>query len=212
MALSDIKKRIETLSLEFSFSVFRISGLIRNSDIKSRIEHYAVKLVEESTLFEISDTVKYLTVLERLVVFAEQVGEVQYIHSQALYKQISGIKSSAEEYNKLRIADFNFTLPELAPIHKLASLAKADLSRQNGAKAEPRWANKPAKEKEGSRIELISDLIRQSGNTAMKSIVAAFPDVSERTLRYDLQRLCEEGQIERVGAGGPSTFYRARSN
>jgi len=44
----------------------------------------------------------------------------------------------------------------------------------------------------------------------LKDIVSLFPEVSERTLRYDLQRLCADGKIERVGQGGPATHYKAR--
>lgn len=45
----------------------------------------------------------------------------------------------------------------------------------------------------------------------LKDILAEFTDVSERTIRYDLQKLCERGVIERVGNGGPATFYRITS-
>jgi DeoR/GlpR family transcriptional regulator of sugar metabolism len=62
------------------------------------------------------------------------------------------------------------------------------------------------------------EVIRQSGNSGnpaigcrLKELQNALPDVSERTLRYDLQRLIESGKIERLGSGGPATFYRARS-
>jgi hypothetical protein len=41
----------------------------------------------------------------------------------------------------------------------------------------------------------------------LKDLLAEFPDVSERTIRYDLQRLCEQGIIERVGNGGPASYY-----
>ena len=50
----------------------------------------------------------------------------------------------------------------------------------------------------------------KSGNgngCRLKDLLAEFPDVSERTLRYDLQRLCEQGIIERMGNGGPSSYY-----
>ncbi|TSD02778.1 MAG: hypothetical protein Athens071426_386, partial [Parcubacteria group bacterium Athens0714_26] len=36
------------------------------------------------------------------------------------------------------------------------------------------------------------------GVCRLKDILILFPEVSERTLRYDLQRLCEQGVIERV--------------
>ena len=45
----------------------------------------------------------------------------------------------------------------------------------------------------------------------LKDILAVFPDVSERTIRYDIQKLCDSGVIERVGNGGPATYYRVRS-
>lgn len=52
----------------------------------------------------------------------------------------------------------------------------------------------------------------KSGNgsgSRLKDILAAFPDVSERTIRYDLQKLCDSGSIERIGNGGPATYYRS---
>ena len=46
----------------------------------------------------------------------------------------------------------------------------------------------------------------------LKNLIAEFPDVSERTIRYDLQRLCDQGLVERVGNGGPASFYRYKGN
>lgn len=60
------------------------------------------------------------------------------------------------------------------------------------------------------RRELIVQKVRQLGNTAMKDLIAALPSVSERTIRYDLQKLCEGLVLERVGNGGPASFYRLR--
>jgi len=62
------------------------------------------------------------------------------------------------------------------------------------------------------RQSAILGRIRQSGNESvqLKDIIAAFPDFSDRTLRYDLQRLCSQGVIERVGQGGPGTYYKLR--
>jgi len=37
------------------------------------------------------------------------------------------------------------------------------------------------------------------------------PNISERTIRYDLQTLLEQGLVERVGNAGPSVFYRANA-
>jgi len=45
----------------------------------------------------------------------------------------------------------------------------------------------------------------------MKDIQEYLPESSERTIRYDLQDLVEQGVIERIGNGGPATFYRAKA-
>ena len=62
------------------------------------------------------------------------------------------------------------------------------------------------------RQSAIIDKIRQSEGMQIqiKDIIAAFPNYSERTLRYDVQRLCSQGVIERIGSGGPGTRYKIR--
>ena len=54
----------------------------------------------------------------------------------------------------------------------------------------------------------------KSGNgngCRLKELTADFSDVSERTLRYDLQKLCDQGVIERMGNGGPASYYRYKT-
>ncbi len=62
------------------------------------------------------------------------------------------------------------------------------------------------------RQNLIADRVRQVGRVSVKDMVSQFPGVSERTLRYDLQKLCDQGVIERVGNSGPGTSYIPKKN
>jgi hypothetical protein len=80
-------------------------------------------------------------------------------------------------------------------------------------------------EKFDARKAKILEIIRQSGNPPaeraglpglqlgcrLRDVQEVLPEVSERTLRYDIQRLGAEGLIERIGNGGPSTYYRVKS-
>lgn len=68
------------------------------------------------------------------------------------------------------------------------------------------WANAAI------RQSAIVERIRQSGNDGLKlrGIIAEFPGVSDRTVRYDLQKLCSQGILERIGPGGPASSYRVR--
>lgn len=53
--------------------------------------------------------------------------------------------------------------------------------------------------------------IRQNPTARMRDLLAALPGVSERTIRYDIERLVASGIIEREGIGGPATWYRLRA-
>lgn len=53
--------------------------------------------------------------------------------------------------------------------------------------------------------------IKEFGNCRMRDLINSFPDVSERTLRNDLQRICEQGLARRVGGGGPYSFYTVKA-
>lgn len=63
------------------------------------------------------------------------------------------------------------------------------------------------------RQTAIINRIRQGNGSGcrLKDLISEFPDVSERTLRYDLQKLCDQGSVERVGNGGPASHYQLKA-
>lgn len=63
------------------------------------------------------------------------------------------------------------------------------------------------------RQKAIFDKIRQLSASSeegcgLRNLIEAFPDVSDRTLRYDLQKLIMQELIVKVGNRGPNTSYR----
>lgn len=58
------------------------------------------------------------------------------------------------------------------------------------------------------RQSVIINRIRQNHNCRLKDIQEFLPDSSERTIRYDLQDLIQQGTIVRIGSGGPATYYQ----
>lgn len=60
------------------------------------------------------------------------------------------------------------------------------------------------------RKSAILEKIRQSGNCRMRDLQEIAGNISERTLRYVLNRMMQEGLIERIGNSGPATYYRLR--
>ena len=64
--------------------------------------------------------------------------------------------------------------------------------------------------KSEGRQSAILERIRQNSSCRLKDIQEFLPETSERTLRYDVQNLIEQGLIERVGNGGPATYYKTK--
>jgi len=62
----------------------------------------------------------------------------------------------------------------------------------------------------GDRLSVILDTIKESGYCRLRDLQEIFPEFSERTIRYDIEKLANQGLIERVGNGGPATFYRIK--
>ncbi len=96
------------------------------------------------------------------------------------------------------------------PIHPANPISANPIHFQ--AESEQRETSTIEKDKENAvmRQSAIIDIMRQVKNCRIKDLIAAFPGVSERTLRYDLQKFCEEGIIERIGPGGPGTYYQLK--
>jgi hypothetical protein len=60
------------------------------------------------------------------------------------------------------------------------------------------------------RNEIIINILTKRSLCHLKDLITALPNVSERTIRYDVQRLVDKGMIERVGTGGPNSFFRLK--
>lgn len=71
-------------------------------------------------------------------------------------------------------------------------------------------ANKQSSQGGGDRLSVILDTIKESGYCRLRDLQEIFPEFSERTIRYDIEKLANQGLIERVGNGGPATFYRIK--
>ncbi len=66
-------------------------------------------------------------------------------------------------------------------------------------------SNDTARERQERMIAMIAESERQ---LQLKDFIAAFPELSERTIRYDLKKLADLGKIVRQGSGGPGNYYR----
>ncbi len=60
------------------------------------------------------------------------------------------------------------------------------------------------------RKRVILSLLKDRSLCHMSDISDILPDISNRTLRYDIQSLVEKNLVERLGSGGPNSFIRLK--
>lgn len=93
------------------------------------------------------------------------------------------------------------------PASEAESGSNPAIVRQNGEKS-----GKDRKLGARERREAILALVQKRNLCHIKDVVSTLPDTSARTLRYDIQKMVDKGVLERVGSGGPNSFFRLRKN
>lgn len=62
----------------------------------------------------------------------------------------------------------------------------------------------------GSWQHVILQKVKELGQTTTKELSASFPEISERTIRFYLQKLVDNQAIDRIGSTGPGAAYKAK--
>jgi len=223
---------------EICYAIFRLGDGIKNTDLKNRLEKASLDVLEASSLTDNYSLARSISLLEILVIFSQGIGEINYLQAQVLLREIGNFNTAIRQSNsaiaELNLDEFFSTHLPIQTKESKKSNSKSEtpavlyktnqplsnieqpvfsslISSEINQKQEE--AITPDKEKENAamRQSAIVDIMRQVQDCRIKDLIAAFPGVSERTLRYDLQKLCEEGIIERVGPGGPGTYYHLKS-
>jgi hypothetical protein len=180
------------LARDISFAVFRVAKLIEQPKLKSALESAAIDLVAEcGTVPYLAYVPKdarlpylpYIEKLNELINFAEIIDEIRPVNAHVLQRELQSLY--------LMIAESFAELPEInKPI--LNPLNKHENSNSIAIR-------------QSAILAFIREL---PDGCRMRDLHNNFREVSERTLRNDLQDLKTEGLIERVGKG-PFGSFRA---
>lgn len=209
---------------ELSYALFRLAEKARgvHSSLADRLEANALDLLNDVVGGKFSGAQKTLLGIHYFLRVGGDAGALNPSHvrmivaeAEKLNSAIEDSNNSAKEENPAEIfSEWNSNsnnyqfLPELA-VQDSKNPARELYPETIGESENSK--NKISNERTvEERLSAIVGRIRQNGNCRMKEIQESLPDVSERTIRYDLQKLLERGALERVGSGGPATFYRTR--
>lgn len=222
-----------TKAQEMSYVIFRISFSIRRAEFRARIERATFDLFEAVALHDFAKALSFTAVLEGLVQIGVSLYEIETVNAQSLLHDLLAFQSAIRQkyssgalpiadqsaIEKESVADYPAIWPALP---NTASLGGQDPAIES---ANENDILEHVSEDGDDGMTSIASTIRQSAildkvrnmtsreqssfvsGCRMKDLLTAFPQVSERTLRYDLQNLLERGAVERLGSGGSNSFY-----
>ena len=159
--------------------------------------------------------------LEEIHKFTSEVKKVAFIEKDDVYDSKNTLEEifskplslfeKPKQPPKKKARNEKKTFSQSAIAHNENNTAKEDISNSNEIAELKEDKDKSEYSNPAIRQTAIVNKMRQFDNNEakLKDIITAFPEFSERTLRYDLQSLSSDGSIDRVGQGGPGTYYKA---
>ncbi len=188
---------------EISHALIRVAAYIRRSELKQRIEKLSFQLIEDTASMDLSAINKTVLSLDSLINVGRSIFEIEPTNASILIRELNSLNSAMKQ-----IAELPQGVPNLESLFSRLPVYSSQQTEEHSYPSDEnnqnRQYNNPA-----MRQSAIVERMRQSANRQLqlKDIIAEFPDISERTMRYDLQKLCNQGIIERVGNGGPGSYY-----
>lgn len=215
MSLSPIAQKAH----DIAYATFRVAGLIRKTDLRAEIEKAGIALIAHYE--EVADpllpftTPNVIEKLERLVAFAESIGEMKPVNASVLKRELKNLQTAI---------DFHINTFKGSPLAKngQASGNQQDIdissmfpsgNTQGVSSRVPektpfdRSEEIPSNSEISVRQTAILRNIRENQFCRLRNIVDAMPNISERTIRNDIQTLIERGLVRRVGGGGPNSYF-----
>lgn len=203
---------------EVSYALFRVAAILPSRSFAEILEKEALNLLHATVGNFSAEAQNSLGIIHYLVSFGKDTNNIDPENSNLLVQQLESLASLLHDRarNTITPADLSQIFSATEPVEpRVAGSPSAGTIQETRSLPKPRRASGTSPVSAAvillsDRQSIILDKIRQSGNCRTRDIQAALPGLSERTLRYDLQRLVEEGKIERVGGGGPASFYRLK--
>ena len=194
---------------EISYAIVRIAAYIRRQELRQRFEKSGFQILEEIGRGDFEASLRTIGAIENLINIGKAIYEIEPVNAKVILGEISHLKSVLQEMTGLS------GLSQIEEIFSKPPVVIQNKSTSESASSEEFHRDNSAIRQSVDGISstirqsAILDKIRQSANRQiqLKDLLAAFPEVSERTMRYDLQKLCAQSIIQRMGNGGPGNYY-----
>jgi hypothetical protein len=218
---------ILTKAYEVAYALFRLAAQMPEKDFAEPLRASGTALLSAAAAEDYAAAGRSLRVTECLVKFGGDVGMIGTQNVDVLTREVFALDAAIVERktvaktDEVNVAEI-FSKPEVAPrsaetmrtdepAMEPAPMRMEEFRAQTESPRQPQPQSQPRQPSNDSAIRQSAILarIRQSGNCRLKDIQDVLPNISERTIRYDLQTLVEQNLVERIGNAGPLVFYRA---
>ena len=206
---NDLSKFLPKKAYEISYALFRVASVSKKRSFAEHIERQALSFLASVVREDYTVVREAAKAMEYLLSLGENLGIVNAGNAQTIIAEITQFNAAIAELGNQAIADA-IDLSNVFSEKPQESVPQKESQNMYNGQIESDTNAAPTALKSGMRQSAILERIRQYGNCHLKEIQEGFPDTSERTVRYDLQSLLERGLVERIGNGGPATFYRAK--
>ena len=183
----------------------------RRGDLRTRLERLAFQCLEEMISEQYEQAKRTLWITKIIIQFAISISEIPFPAGKSLIDKIDFINSEIRKQSEFPNYSINQTVEETITEEDFFDINK-EIDHQL---IENNDINKETEEdiirkdlNSEIRQTAILEKIRKNPYLGLKDIVNAFPEVTDRTLRYDLQKLSQQGFIIKIGNRGPNTVYR----
>lgn len=187
---------------EIAYAVFRVSGNAGNAAFTSYMDSYAFMLLDAAERSNKPAILQALSLIRQFAGFGNAAKMLHPKDSEILIRETDALHSAIAGSDNAAIRQLPDMLSEIVKESGKVHPAKPQKKPAIAERSSERQSDKE------SRQSKVLATIRQSGNCRMKELQDALPDVSERTLRYDIEELVGLGKLERVGQGGPTISFR----
>lgn len=227
---------LKTKAREISYALVRVSFYVKRDDLRQRLESSAFELLQNTAHATVDagdkvllgQVLKNISALDGLVRMGHSLYEIEPINATVLVRELDAFDTAMRQFGKAEeelpnLESFFTTSVSKTPDKNQVEIGVAEVQNKLPAVVSTATESQNNNNNDNENINGKNMAIRQTaivnkikdgngnGGCRLKDLVAEFPYVSERTLRYDLQRLAEQGVLMRVGNGGPASYYRLKS-
>lgn len=197
-------------SYEISYALCRVAGNLKNKNFSDHLEYQALRLLTSSAVSDFESLKQSAGAIETILRFGSDVNIISNGNKELILAALGELNAAIIENEKAAKTAQEFNLKDI--LGGEVMIAGENNRQSDGGVAEYSQEISAIGSQfiPSGRQSAILERIRQNNDCRLKDIQEFLPEVSERTLRYDLQKLCEEGLVERVGNGGPGSYYKLK--